>query len=567
MPKPVLVICPGIDQEFTLAYKIDITTIEPATKDEKYYINAITGKEVRKISNVSNSTNSGIVYYYQDTKQFTTEWISGFPHGHYRLQDQTRGWITANLSTSRSNFESYVYLKDNDGYWDYSSERPAITALWAAEKCYDFFKAAPRYRNGTNNQNRELRISTKMAKFDADYWTQSYVTYDYIELGYINDTSFAAIDIIGHEYTHGVTRFTAGLLNIADECGALNESFSDIFGECIEYYVDGSCDWLVGGDFFTFRSFIDPHESHTRLGEDHGRQPITYLEGNNYWSYSEDPLVYTHRNSGVANKWFYLLVNGDPQLGVTGIGMTKSTNIAYKALTTYLYNTPYADFNIAREASINAALWYYGLCSSEYLQVMNAWAAVGVGNPAPNPCNNPVLAYIVGPGETSCGSTEYYYTSPSGGTSPYTYEWYFNGNLVSTSSGYSHYFSDYYTHSDYISLTVTDSDDETVYDGLDVLVNCGEQGLISSLVLSIYPNPASEMVTLEMNNTYDAKQSIAESNENYIYIFDNSGKSRFQKRIKNNRIDINTSQLEKGEYTIVVKQKKYSANSKLIINR
>ena len=41
------------------------------------------------------------------------------------------------------------------------------------------------------------------------------------------------VDVPGHELTHGVTQFTAGLL-YSDQPGALNEATSDIFGACID---------------------------------------------------------------------------------------------------------------------------------------------------------------------------------------------------------------------------------------------------------------------------------------------------------------------------------------------
>lgn len=65
----------------------------------------------------------------------------------------------------------------------------------------------------------------------------------------------ASLDIIGHELTHGVTENTSNLI-YRDESGALNESFSDIFGVIIANRVKGPAiyenpdkwDWAVGVD-------------------------------------------------------------------------------------------------------------------------------------------------------------------------------------------------------------------------------------------------------------------------------------------------------------------------------
>ena len=59
--------------------------------------------------------------------------------------------------------------------------------------------------------------------------------------------TFATVDIIGHEFAHAVTGSTSQLV-YANESGALNESFSDIFGEMNELFSLGSNDWLLGAE-------------------------------------------------------------------------------------------------------------------------------------------------------------------------------------------------------------------------------------------------------------------------------------------------------------------------------
>src|SRR5438128_11800601 len=58
-----------------------------------------------------------------------------------------------------------------------------------------------------------------------------------------------AIDVIGHELTHGVTQYTAGL-EYHTQPGALNESISDVFGSLVKQYSLGQtaeqADWQLG---------------------------------------------------------------------------------------------------------------------------------------------------------------------------------------------------------------------------------------------------------------------------------------------------------------------------------
>ena len=45
-------------------------------------------------------------------------------------------------------------------------------------------------------------------------------------------------DVMAHEFTHGVTQFTAALV-YQDQSGALNESISDVFAAITKQFVAG----------------------------------------------------------------------------------------------------------------------------------------------------------------------------------------------------------------------------------------------------------------------------------------------------------------------------------------
>jgi Zn-dependent metalloprotease len=61
------------------------------------------------------------------------------------------------------------------------------------------------------------------------------------------------LDVIGHELTHGVTQFEAGL-DYSDQPGALNEHVSDVFGSLVKQYASrqtaDEADWLIGAGLF-----------------------------------------------------------------------------------------------------------------------------------------------------------------------------------------------------------------------------------------------------------------------------------------------------------------------------
>jgi hypothetical protein len=160
-----------------------------------------------------------------------------------------------------------------------------------------------------------------------------------------------------------------------DESGALNESFSDIFGEALQRYAqDGYYDWYsTPAPVDTIRSMKNPR--------DYG-DPDTY-QGEE-WEFGAGDNGGVHTNSGVQNYWFYLLAEGGSgtnDLGndytVFSIGFDEAMDIVMRSMTTYLF--PTAGYYDARQASLQAVEDLFGSCSFEYHQVANAWHAVGVG--------------------------------------------------------------------------------------------------------------------------------------------------------------------------------------------
>jgi len=190
----------------------------------------------------------------------------------------------------------------------------------------------------------------------------------------------AALDIVGHEFTHGVTRFSSNLI-YQNESGALNESLSDIMGVAVEfdYQPVGSglarADWLLGEDARlsgSIRDFITPtvngHPDHYSI------RLITGLNNDNGG---------VHTNSSISNHAFYLAIVGGTNrvsgLAVEGVGFSNRKQIEkvfYRAFTQIL--TADSNFSNARAACIQAARDLFGIGSSAERAVTQAWDAVGV---------------------------------------------------------------------------------------------------------------------------------------------------------------------------------------------
>ena len=187
-----------------------------------------------------------------------------------------------------------------------------------------------------------------------------------------------ALDIVGHELSHGVTAFTSNLI-YRNESGALNEAFSDIMGTSIEFFFqppgsgDLKADYLIGEDVIKpggLRSMENP----SVFGDpDHYSRRFLGTADNGG----------VHRNSGIANHAFYLSIEGGTNrtsgLAVQGVGSSNREQIEkvfYRAFTQLLPSN--ATFSVARAATIQAARDLYGVNSAAERALTQAWTAVGV---------------------------------------------------------------------------------------------------------------------------------------------------------------------------------------------
>ncbi len=292
--------------------------------------------------------------------------------GNYRLRQQARGGVFTFDMKNSTAYASAVDFVSDDTLFTSKREEAGISAHYGIEHTYDYFRDVHN-RNSYDNQGSPL---ISYVHYDTDYfnafWNGRFMTYGD---GNGDATPLTTVDICAHELTHGVTGSSAGLI-YQYEPGALNESFSDIFGTAVEFYTLGAgANWLIGEDVGTFRSMSHPRQ----YGD-----PETY-KGQNWYTGSGDNGG-VHTNSAIQNKWFYLLSeggsgsddNGRAYL-VNGIGIEKAAKIAYRNLTVYLQ--PSSHYYDARLGSISAARDLYGDDSAEYAAVIEAWNAVGVYYP------------------------------------------------------------------------------------------------------------------------------------------------------------------------------------------
>ena len=356
--------------EYRLAWKFEIYAASPDQK-KTVFVDAISADVLFALEGCHGGSVEGEAETrYHGTQTIITDSISAT---EYRLIDDTRGGgiETYDMNQQVDDYSEAVDFTDEDNYWDNANAEfndAATDAHWGAEMFYDYLLQ----EHGRDSYDDNGTVMVSYVHYDENYfnafWNGSFVTY-----GDGNDNPLTAIDVVGHEFTHGVTGTSAGLI-YQNESGALSESFSDVFGAGVEHFALGDeADWLIGAANFVLRDMSDPNE----YGD-----PDTY-QGTSWVSGPQDNGG-VHSNSGVQNFWFYLLSEGGTGINDNGddyvvdsLGMEKAAAIAYRNLTTYL--TESSNYTDARNGAIQAAEDLYGTCSYEVIQVAKAWHAVGVG--------------------------------------------------------------------------------------------------------------------------------------------------------------------------------------------
>ena len=258
--------------------------------------------------------------------------------------------------------------------------RDAVSASYNFSEVYDYYLERHN-RNSLDDQGASIHAIVRLGR---NFSNASYIPG--LNLMAFGDAQpyAGALDVIGHELTHGVTHHSANLI-YRNQPGALNESFSDIFGEMVEARTTGRPDWLVGGELGRpLRNMADPtfggsRPYPTRMSE---FVPIQEDEGG------------VHINSSIINRAYYLLA-----AGLNGaIGLRDAERIFYRALTVHLVQN--SQFIDARLACIQAAEELFDQGSSQARKTAEAFDTVEIFDTVPPTPEPPAIPSVRGPDST-----------------------------------------------------------------------------------------------------------------------------------------------------------------------
>jgi Zn-dependent metalloprotease len=374
----------AVDRKPVLAWE---STVRGTKKDgtpirDLVYTDARTGKQLAVVPQIQTDTGSGSSLYSGTVNLTTT--ASG---SSWTLTDGSRGGhktYDATGITSESDYRPGTLFSDTDNVWGTgttsSKQSAAVDAHYGAALTWDFYKNTFG-RTGIRNDGVAAFSRVHFGNsYENAFWDDSCFCMTYGDGG-SSLKPLVAIDVAGHEMSHGVTAATSGL-DYSGDAGGLNEATSDVMGTMVEFSASNATD---PGDYYIGEKIMKDGTYLRRMDN-----PSADGGSVNCWSTSTQNLD-PHYSSGVGNHLFYLLsegtgsktIGGLPHSGttcnsttLTGIGRASAAAEWYRAMTTYWTST--TTYPQAANGMVKAAKDLYGASSAQCTATLAAWKGVSV---------------------------------------------------------------------------------------------------------------------------------------------------------------------------------------------
>lgn len=381
----------------------------------RFLVDAISGEIINSVALVENGavTGSGMdALGYPETLNL---WQYG---GNYYMVDTTKPmYAITSAPPSYSTSKGTITIADFGHSQDWSTANYAISLSpssgWipdAVSASYDLSKVYDYYhsqfgRNSYDDAGSSLLGGVRFGTgYPNAYWSNQEKAMSY------GDGYSAALDVCGHEVTHGVifSIGDGGILDYQNQPGALNEALADIFGECVEARAIGNNDWLMGTHLSSgaIRNLADPSSMIIAGNRPYPSKMSEFIQPNDSFlnSFQNQDNGGVHLNSLIFSHCFYLLAQG-----LNGaVGLTDAEKIFYRAMTLHmLKQTQFID---ARHACIASAEELFGVGSIQSLKTAEAFDKVEIFDTPPTAPPSTIPA-VQAPDSTLClrlGNNGYY---------------------------------------------------------------------------------------------------------------------------------------------------------------
>lgn len=300
------------------AYRLNVFLGDSPISFYEVVVNAESGEVLTLTQTVNeeavdcfNSDQTVVVsgYYDEDLNQF-------------QLYDSNRGILiyTYNNTNSDSSTAEQIFItSDNEIFGDTSEEtaleqNKGITLLKNISEIYDFYNATFNENGyGTNYCYYNDAYDAGKNALGGNATSLSGETVGYLSMGSV--TGVECLDTVAHEYTHVVSRKLVDWVNISawtettDEPGAINEGYSDIFGEIIEASINNEMPNWEHGDRIIHNPMSQGYpasvgdKKYKKFSSTDGTKWGMHTTGNSYTDYS-------HGFSTIISHCAYLMNSG-----------------------------------------------------------------------------------------------------------------------------------------------------------------------------------------------------------------------------------------------------------------
>jgi bacillolysin len=266
---------------------------------------------------------------------------------------------------------------------DFTNSFPAaVSAHYHARIVFDFFNDVLK-RDGVDDKGMKLVsvvnvYSSNQNPLPAPQWRNAVWWQQKMWYGQVNGTSLAKhLDVIAHELTHGVTE-TSSKLIYRRLSGALNESYSDVFGVIIANWYPGApqpiqtWNWKIGDGLTAgggpIRDFANP--ASTGQPDHFSQYQVLPLQQDNGG---------VHIYSGIHNKAIHHLLTAIDAAGQPKFPVAEAALLLYLTLTRL---TPTSDFHDSRRTLESVVRSYHAsdppTMTTRLNAIANAFGSVGL---------------------------------------------------------------------------------------------------------------------------------------------------------------------------------------------
>jgi len=355
------------------------------TFDMTYLVDAHDGAVVVYFSEVPLIIDLPVQCQGLDELQ-TVQHFFGFQNGAaFELRDPLRKIRTLDMGFGNLMTAPAPTSPVSHTAFDFQSiNTAAVSAHVNAQRVFDFYNDTLK-RDGVDDKGMEL-VSVVNCTYKPPgtqswknaVWYKQQMWYGQVSNAAGGFDSYSRyLDVIAHELTHGVTETTAGLKYL-NESGALNESFSDIFGIMVKN-LNGPhpgdpdlWDWELGAGLSAsggpLRDLSDP----TRTGDpDH----MTKYQHKPSW----DDGGGVHTNSNIHNKAAFNVLTAKDANGSHHFAPTQAALLYYLTLTRLSAFATFSDV-LATMQNVIRTFWagQSATAQEKVDAVVAAYASVGI---------------------------------------------------------------------------------------------------------------------------------------------------------------------------------------------